>query len=376
VVAYEKKDEKAYQKLLNEFLAKYNKLDSAGKKDFAGTLNGIYYNFCCLYSLKANKVKALDMFEKSVKTGYHDYQHTLEDTDLDHIRGDEKFKAFQQQIRRVSDYLFILKNAGKYDLQDKSEVPKFTYQSTDNPNLVQLRKYFKLDSIAGTGNEVSQILNLLHWIHNLVPHDGNHPNPVVKNALSMINECKKEKRGLNCRGLSTVLNECYLSLGIPSRFITCLPKDSLQVDQDCHVINMVYSKTLKKWLWIDPTNDAYVMNENGELLSIEEVRERLIDDKPLIVNPDANWNHQQSVVKSEYLDHYMAKNLYKFSCPASSEYDAESMAKGKKIIYVELLPNEYYKQEPRKTEEISKVSGNTFITYKTNNPAIFWQAPY
>ena len=35
---------------------------------------------------------------------------------------------------------------------------------------------------------------------------------------------------------------------------------------------------MKKWLWIDPTFDAYVMNEKGELLSIEEVRERLISD--------------------------------------------------------------------------------------------------
>ena len=50
--------------------------------------------------------------------------------------------------------------------------PKFTYQDKENPNLVALRNGFKLDSVAGKGNEVSKIINLLHWIHNLIPHDG------------------------------------------------------------------------------------------------------------------------------------------------------------------------------------------------------------
>ena len=114
----------------------------------------------------------------------------------------------------------------------------------------------------------------MYWIHNLVPHDGNHENPVVRNALSMINQCKKENRGLNCRGLATVLNECYLSMGIKSRFVTCLPKDSLHTDPDCHVINIVYISSLKKWIWIDPTFCAYIMNEKGELLNLEEVEEK------------------------------------------------------------------------------------------------------
>ena len=294
---------------------------------------------------------------------------------MDNIRNEERYKAIISPIRETGDYTYILKKAEKYNTSDNREFPQFTYQSADNPNLVALRKYFNLDSIAGGGNEVSKILNLLHWIHNLVPHDGNHPNPTIKNAMSMIAECKKGNRGLNCRGLSTVLNECYLSLGIKSRFITCMPKDSLKVDEDCHVINMVYSTSLKKWLWIDATNDAYIMNEAGELLSIAEVRDRLINNKPLIVNPDANWNHKESVVKNYYLNYYMTKNLYKFSCPVNSEYDTETGATGKKVIYVELLPLDYFQQTPDKLEEQSKTSATTFTTYKTNNPTLFWRTP-
>ncbi len=375
VQAYEKKDDKKYDKLLKEFQLKYDKLNASDKKDFSSQLINLYYNFCCLYSLQNNKIQALNYFEKCIKLGYRDYKHTIEDTDLDNIRNEDKFKNLSKQIRAVGDYTYILNRAEKYNLNDNRAFPKFTYQSADNVNLTALRKAFNLDSVAGTGNDITKILNLMHWIHNLVPHDGGHENPTVKNAMNMIVVCKKEKRGLNCRGLSTVLNECYLSLGIKSRFITCMPKDSLQVDDDCHVIDMVYSISLKKWLWIDPSFDAYVMNENGELLSIEEVRERLIKNKPLILNPDANWNHISSQTKEHYLFYYMSKNLYKLECPINSEYDTETPVAGKKIVSVELLPLDYYKQTPDKTEETSKSSGAVYVTYKTNNPTLFWQTP-
>lgn len=267
------------------------------------------------------------------------------------------------------NYLDTLTKASKYNLKDKREMPKFTYQSSDNPNLTALRKAFNLDSIAGTGNEVSRILNLLHWMHNLILHDGIHGNPEIKNAMSMIAVCKMENRGLNCRGLATVLNECYLALGYNSRFITCLPKDI--ADPDCHVINMVYSNTFKKWLWIDPTMDAYVMNEKGELLSIEEVRERLINGKLLILNPDANWNHKTSQTKEDYLYNYMAKNLYRLECPINSEYDTETNKEDKVVTYVQLLSL----NDNQLFDGGSKNKSKTKIVYKTNNPTLFWQAP-
>jgi len=138
---------------------------------------------------------------------------------------------------------------------------------------------------------------------------------------------------------------------------------------------MVYTQDPGKWIWIDPTNDAYVMNEKGELLGLAEVRERIISGKPLILNPDANWNRQTSTTKGDYLYNYMAKNLYRIECMVSSEYDAETHATGKKFAYIELLPLDAYNQFPRRTENTSQKSGVTFINYKTNNPDVFWAKP-
>jgi hypothetical protein len=155
--------------------------------------------------------------------------------------------------------------------------------------------------------------------------------------------------------LASVLNECYLAIGMKSRQVVCLPKDS--TDLDCHSINTVFSKTLNKWLWIDPTNNAYVMNEKGELLSIAEVRQRLIDNKPLILNPDANVNRIYSAVKENYLYDYMAKNLYAFHCFVDGGGESQSNL---------LLPVEYKGVIPR--TRMSK-------PMCTNNPDLFWAKP-
>lgn len=266
----------------------------------------------------------------------------------------------------------VLRKATRFNTADPRQVLAFTYQPADAPELVALRTAFKLDSIAGQGNEIARIMEVMHWLHDLVPHDGQHDNPVVRNAMSMVAECKRDHRGLNCRGLSTVLNECYLALGFKSRFLTCLPNDS--TDTECHVINMVWSNDLKKWIWIDATHDAIVMDENGTPLGPWEVRERLIDGRTLILNPDANWNHRLSSVREEYLYNYMAKNLYRFECPSHSCYDTETGAEGKRVEYVELLPLHHHTQKPDVVERKGG-SGNTVATYRTNDPGRFWAAP-
>lgn len=371
--SYESRDTKSFNSLLIEYLVIYEKLPADDKKQYTYLLGNIYYNLTCIYSLLNNKSSALTYFRKAIDAGYNDYGHVQTDTDLDNIRKEKDFAELNKKLKQTGDYLSILKRAGKYNLSDNRDIPKFTYQASDNPNLLALRQGFNLDSIAGQGSDVLQILNLLHWIHDLVPHDGMNGNPEVKNAMSMINVCKKDNRGLNCRGLALVLNECYLSMGIKSRVVTCLPKDSLKIDQDCHVINSVYSESLKKWLWIDPTFDAYVMNEKGELLSIEEVRERLISDKPLILNPDANWNNQSTQTKENYLENYMAKNLYILECHSSSEYNMETSSEGKTFNYIKLLPLDYFEQKPDKAEEKGETNNTLWITYKTNNPNVFWE---
>lgn len=318
-----------------------------------------YYNMACIQSLSGRKRAAVDAFEQAIRYGYYDYAHAQQDTDLDNIRNDKRFQRALAKLREVGDFNYILKKSPGYDSAAATDsLPAFTYMNPNDSNLVRVRRYFNLDSIAGAGDEISKIKNLLAWVHNTIRHDGSSYNPEEKNAIAIYEICRRENRGVNCRMMAQMLNECYLAMGFKSRYVTCLPKRYIN---DCHVINAVYSCTLDKWVWVDPTWNAYVMDENGNLLGLSEVRERLKTGRFVTVNEDANWNHKTPCTTDYYLNYYMSKNLYYLQCSDRSGFDNETYVEGKPSPrYVTLSPE----GEPY---------GNSS---STSNEAWFWASPY
>ena len=77
------------------------------------------------------------------------------------------------QVRYKPSYLDILKTGDTYNTGTDEKIA-FTYQDSSHVALRELRKKYNLDSIAGSGNEFARMINILYWVHNLVPHDGNH----------------------------------------------------------------------------------------------------------------------------------------------------------------------------------------------------------
>lgn len=356
-------DEKNYAKaeqIYRDIIQSYEKLSEKDQKEIGLSYGTCYYQIACYQSLQEKKEEAMRHFELAYQNGYIDYQHIIKDTDLDNIREEKAFKEILAKIREKGDYLYILQKSPRYVHNEQSDtLPRFIYANRNDSNLIKVRQYFKLDSVAGNGDEISQIKNLLIFVHNKIKHDGQHGNPKQLNAIAMAEACKDGSRGLNCRGLATVLNECYLAMGFKSRSVTCMPEKYIS---DCHVINAVYSETLKKWIWVDPTNNAWVMDENGNLLSIQEVRERLYNGRPLVLNEEANWNNKRKTVKEDYLDNYMAKNLYYVSCTLRSEFGTEDR-KYNPADYIALMPNGYY----------NEMEKGSHITY---DDQWFWQAPH
>ena len=366
-------DTKQYSQALAKYAdwhRAYDQLDPATRQTFSGLPASLYYNEACYHSLAKDRTGAVQAFRQAVGAGYKNYSHALVDTDLDYVRGDKEFKQQMALIRSKGDYRYILQQAQGYAPRSTAQLPAFTYQAASEPQLMALRRQYKLDSIAGAGNDVSQVINLMHWVHNRIPHDGNHENPALRNAQDLLTVCRQDSRGLNCRGLATVLNEVYLAMGFQSRFVGCLPKDTTDVDS--HVINSVYVPSQRKWLYMDPTQNAYVMNEQGKLLSIGEVRQRIINGQPLLLNPTANWNNKVTAIKEEYLDQYMAKNLYQLERPADSQRDLETRREGKIIHYVRLVPAQAF--DSNHAIRTSKGKTTTIITHYTTDADAFWQS--
>jgi hypothetical protein len=165
--------------------------------------------------------------------------------------------------------------------------------------------------------------------------------------------------GYNCRALAISLTEALLAEGIPARYITCESK-AWDTDNDCHVICVAWSESLNKWIWVDPTFAAYVTDENGVLLHPGEVRYRLQHDLPLVLNSDANWNNKVVQTRENYLEEYMAKNLYIMSANMLNQAEPEGVSSHEQGGFAALVPVD------------SNYSGAAIIT---TDEDWFWQAP-
>jgi len=319
----------------------------------------LQYDLACCYAKWGKKKLALETLEQSVENGYYDYKNMLNDNDLISLRKDKKYKQLLEIVADRSPHA-VLKKSNAYKKQIEGTIPQFMYQPQEHSNLLLVREYFKLDTIPGKDNELEHIKNLLHFAHDNIRHDGSNRANCEFTAIDLYNYCKATGKGVNCRQLALSLCDMYLAMGYKARVVTCMPANPN--DYECHVINTVWSETLQKWLYIDPTMDAWVMDENRTMLSIAEVRERLIDGRTLVLCPTANWNHESMQTKEHYLEEYMAKNLYYFICKKKSFFNQESIYRIVDNEDIRLIPEGF-------------VNDNYGSAATTTDPELFWAKP-
>jgi len=322
-------------------------------------ISNLKYDLACCLALSGQKKKALNALAESIDGGYSQYEHMLQDNDLASLRKEKKFKQLAEIVAERSPFA-KLQRSNKYAKEETNPLPAFEYQPKEHPNLKMVLEYFQLDTIPGKGNELEHIKNILHFAHDNIRHNGSNRAICEFTSIDIYNYNKGTNKGVNCRQLAISLCDMYLALGYKARVVTCLPADPN--DYECHVINTVWSETLQKWLYIDPTMDAWVMDENGMMLSIAEVRERLIDGRELVLCEGANWNHESMQTKEHYLYEYMAKNLYYFVCKKRSFFNQESIYRNIDNEDLRLIPAGF-------------VNDNFGVAKTTTDPEWFWAAP-
>lgn len=210
----------------------------------------------------------------------------------------------------------------------------YLFQKSINPLYSkELRDTYELEKVAGNGNDISQILNTLFWLNNIVKHDGSYKKTKAFNSKGLLVFSIKKNIGLNCHMIAYVLNEIYLSLGFKSMYVFCNPHD--KNDVDCHVINLVYVQSINKWIWIDGTYNIYLTDLEGNYLNIIDVRNMVLSDKNnfIKINKESNFD-SRSVFIGSYLD-YMCKNLVWFKRPLYTDNN------NNELNYLKLLPINY-----------------------------------
>lgn len=228
-------------------------------------------------------------------------------------------------------HIETLKQSGPYG---KDRI-KFNIRPViDSGRATEIREYFQLDTLYGeTASTWEKTLAIARFVATNIPHANQTIQPEKRNAIYLWEYTKNTEPAFNCRLHSIMMFELLSSVGIPATNITCMPADSK--DNDCHVVNQVWLPELEKWVMIDSDSGGfYATDEEGNLLSLQEMREFYIQGKHICYHPQFG---EAAGEDCWYYD-YMAKNTYWFSCWETLHFDQEPAA-GKDVgRYIHLVP--------------------------------------
>lgn len=254
--------------------------------------------------------------------------------------------GLQQQQRSE-----LLRSAGAYAAEQTKF--RFTY-ICDTLRDRETYDYFRLDTLLRRDATTwENTLTLAKFVAANIPHSNQTIQPEKRNATALWEYNLNVEPAFNCRLHSIMLHEMLLAGGIINRFVTCLPVDP--DDSDCHVVNIVWLPELQKWAMIDSDMQAYLTDDAGTPLSLQEMRRSYIDGTPFEIHRLFD-NH-----KTDSYAAYWAKNLYWFSCWEAAGYDLEPNSEGKRSIC--LIPAGF---EPFNLRESA---------YQTSDEARFWAPP-
>jgi len=273
----------------------------------------------------------------------------------------KKKKEFLEDLREHPDF------ASKIIMRKRL---KIQYADSSDENLKKLKEEYNLASVAGQGTEVEQMINLMKWVHMLARRSPNPSFPEKINALNLIILTKTQKQKLNCWLYSTILNEVFLSLGFKSRKINLRPKK--RDFKESHYVTEVFSKTLNKWIVFDADFCIYVSDDKNNILGLQEIRQRLIQNKPMKISKEDEYNIKglfgplASLVKRKTYLWYISKNIFRFATPLKSIVDYES--RGNIREYIEIIPINYYNEDFHS----KPVKTGVLTTHYSTNTRLLW----
>lgn len=281
-----------------------------------------------------------------------------------------------QNVSQGKQWAGLLKNHPAFSAKPAAyalEV-RFSYASPTEENLGKLRLKYDLDAVAGGGPETERIINLMRWVYRLTGHANDPVIPEERNALSLIPLARDRHMMINCYLKTVILNEVYLAMGFESRQTHLLPAEN--EDEESHYITSVYSRTMGRWILMDPDFGVYGTDDHGVILGVAEIRGRLIAGRPVAVRPvdppqsflARVWPDVQNFVDGTSYLWYLKKNIFKIKCPQNSLFN-QAAAPNK--VYFELIPDGY-REGLLRAPEINP-RGNTVVF--TNDEGLFWQKP-
>lgn len=274
------------------------------------------------------------------------------------------YKSIYAKILKASSAGYVSQH---YDIS-------FEYEA-DYKYLSELKKITMLPQFnqIQNENEIQTFINATNWVSRILLSDKEAAIESIS-SYELISKVQEGAYAANCYAHAVVLNDVLYLLGYKSRYIFCMPIDYHFTDN--HVVNLIYSKQLKKWVLFDAAQNLYYTDENGVILNIQELRERLINDKPIdVCLLDVYWSNLSPKEKIMFQNKnlvYMLKNMYRFHCFKNPYMDR--LASYREIVDYHLVP-ECYMKTPFTRIFYEKETATKHIEIYSSDEERFWVVP-
>lgn len=181
----------------------------------------------------------------------------------------------------------------------------------DCPEYQTLREKYGLDKLAGKGGAFERARRLLHHFAPRLTHSPYYDNHVRCDALSLLEySYERPDQGINCLNKAKILAECCLAEGIYARRTGMMPLSPY--DNDNHIVTEIYDPAMSKWIMLDPTTDGYIVDGQGDPLSVLEVREKFARQEFATLVTCAERKNDLKKLRDKHaaLNTYYCKNLF------------------------------------------------------------------
>ncbi len=268
---------------------------------------------------------------------------------------------FENYILYEDEYRYFIKKYSHYSEDENSNLIKFNYMIPQEYSEEISKKYGIVNRIAHVEDEIKKIKKAMFWVNLKVVLLTNKSKNIVKgnNILEIISEINKDGKSSNCLKNARVMTQLLLCSGIKARTIICLPIGTFPYDNHC--VTEAYINKYKKWIVIDPTYNLFFLNDNGGYMSIENIREAIVNDRN--INPI--FNEMYGISKNIYIENnylkYMTKNLFRFRT-----YEEQFDWNTQKNTMFELVPKDY-------TLDNYCIEKNECRIIMTTNEKKFWR---
>lgn len=223
-----------------------------------------------------------------------------------------------------SFYYSRLVKYSNYGLQTHEVKITFNFHSN---NFLEVRKCYGLDSYIQR-HSFADMQRIMHIVFDALSSSTGKKMFIPRDGLSSISLCRTIQESndrIPCWGYALTLTECFLSIGIPARMIRA--HSGLPFDHECHCVCVAYCPDLKKDVLFDVANNVIYYSEKCVPLDLNEFRERIINDKRIIVI-------QKKTGEKDGLIAYWLKNLVVFQCFEEERFGNGINNNGNRIVYL------------------------------------------